>query len=93
MSQLGKPIGIDARAAAECAAGRGRYVRELLLALEALPEAQDERFVLYAREPGAILIRRAFGGRPSDCPTPRGTWRLRRVPHARPARSSPRTAT
>jgi glycosyltransferase involved in cell wall biosynthesis len=44
-------IGIDARAAAEVTAGRGRYVRELLRALEALPEARETRFVLYGREP------------------------------------------
>jgi alpha-1,3-rhamnosyl/mannosyltransferase len=41
-------VGIDARAAAEVPAGRGRYVRELLRALAALPG--DERYVLYARE-------------------------------------------
>jgi glycosyltransferase involved in cell wall biosynthesis len=39
-------IGIDARAAAEVPAGRGRYTRELL---RALPRAHD--YVLYAREP------------------------------------------
>src|SRR4051812_43807911 len=39
-------IGIDARAAAEVPAGRGRYVRELL---RALPRSHD--YVLYAREP------------------------------------------
>ena len=49
------PIGIDARAAAEVPAGRGRYVRELLLALDRLPEASSERFVLYAREPWGDL--------------------------------------
>ena len=43
-------VGIDARAAAEVPAGRGRYVRELLAALEALEEARDVRFVLYGRE-------------------------------------------
>ncbi len=53
--RAGKPIGIDARAAAEVPAGRGRYVRELLLALENLPEAADERFLLYAREPWGDL--------------------------------------
>lgn len=50
-----KPIGIDARAAAEVPAGRGRYVRELLRALEQAPEAQDEKFLLYAREPWGDL--------------------------------------
>lgn len=43
-------IGIDARAAAEVPAGRGRYVRELLRALAALPEAAEIRFELWARE-------------------------------------------
>ena len=42
-------IGIDARAAAEVPAGRGRVVRELLRCLSARPE--PHRFVLYAREP------------------------------------------
>jgi glycosyltransferase involved in cell wall biosynthesis len=43
-------IGIDARAAVEVPAGRGRVVRELL---RALGEREDEgqRYVLYAREP------------------------------------------
>lgn len=36
-------------------AGRGRYVRELLTALERLPAAAEERFVLYAREPWGDL--------------------------------------
>ena len=40
-------IGIDARAAAEEPAGRGRYVRELLRALAALDGGT--RYVLYAR--------------------------------------------
>jgi glycosyltransferase involved in cell wall biosynthesis len=40
-------IGIDARAAAEVPAGRGRVVRELLRALDA--RADDCRFILYAR--------------------------------------------
>src|SRR3954452_10505521 len=39
-------IGIDARAAAEVPAGRGRYTRELL---RALPRVHD--YVLYARQP------------------------------------------
>lgn len=41
-------IGIDARAASEVAAGRGRAVRELLRAL-AEREHDDHRYVLYAR--------------------------------------------
>jgi alpha-1,3-rhamnosyl/mannosyltransferase len=40
-------IGIDARAAAEVPAGRGRFVRELLLALTSLEGSHD--FVLYGR--------------------------------------------
>src|SRR3954452_23002757 len=48
-------VGIDARAAAEVPAGRGRYVRELLVALEALEDARDVRFRLYAREPWGSL--------------------------------------
>jgi glycosyltransferase involved in cell wall biosynthesis len=45
-------IGIDARAAAEVPAGRGRVVRELL---RALAEREDDgaRYTLYAREPWA----------------------------------------
>jgi glycosyltransferase involved in cell wall biosynthesis len=42
-------IGIDARAAAEVPAGRGRVVRELLRALAAR-EDDGRRYVLYARE-------------------------------------------
>ncbi len=44
-------IGIDARAAAEVPAGRGRVVRELLRALNALDA--PHRYTLYAREPWA----------------------------------------
>ena len=53
----GPLIGIDARAAAEEGAGRGRVVRELLRSLAAPaahgspdPRASGPRFVLYARE-------------------------------------------
>jgi glycosyltransferase involved in cell wall biosynthesis len=42
-------IGIDARAASEVPAGRGRVVRELLRALAAR-EQDDHHYVLYARE-------------------------------------------
>jgi len=42
-------IAIDARAAAEVPAGRGRHVRELLRHLAGL--GADHRYVLYAREP------------------------------------------
>jgi glycosyltransferase involved in cell wall biosynthesis len=41
-------IAIDARAAAEVPAGRGRYVRELIRGLSRLPA--DHEFALYARE-------------------------------------------
>jgi glycosyltransferase involved in cell wall biosynthesis len=51
-------IGIDARAAAEVPAGRGRVVRELLAALETLDP--PHRFVLYCREPWE---ERSLGGR------------------------------
>lgn len=43
----GPTIGVDARAAAEVPAGRGRYVRELLRALSAA--GGDERYRLYCR--------------------------------------------
>lgn len=43
-------IGIDARAASEVAAGRGRVVRELLRALSDREE-EDCRYLLYARSP------------------------------------------
>jgi len=42
-------IAIDARAAAEVPAGRGRYVRELLLGLSRIES--DHEFILFAREP------------------------------------------
>lgn len=68
-------VGIDARAAAEVPAGRGRYVRELLAALAALPEAGDVRFRLYARErwSGAELDER-FSWALSSLPDP--LWHL-----------------
>ncbi len=47
-------IGIDARAAVEVPAGRGRVVRELLRALAAQDDA-DHRYVLYAREAWADI--------------------------------------
>jgi glycosyltransferase involved in cell wall biosynthesis len=42
-------VGIDARAAAEVHAGRGRVVRELIAAFE--DAATDHRFLLYCRRP------------------------------------------
>lgn len=65
-----RPIGIDARAAAEVPAGRGRYVRELLLALEQLPEAAGEQFLLYAREPWGDLDPARFRWRHVGLPDP-----------------------
>lgn len=69
-----RPIGIDARAAAEVPAGRGRYVRELLSALERIPETADERFILYAREPWGDLDPRRF--RWSTIPLPDPAWNV-----------------
>jgi len=63
-------VGIDARAAAEVPAGRGRYVRELLSALQDLPAAQDARFVLYAREPWGDLDPARFTWRRIGLPDP-----------------------
>jgi glycosyltransferase involved in cell wall biosynthesis len=62
----GATIGIDARAAAEVPAGRGRVVRELLRALAV--RADDTHYVLYAREP--------WEGAPLDG---RFSWRLIRA--------------
>jgi len=55
---MGLTVAIDARAAAEVTAGRGRYVRQLLLALAELPEAADDRYVLLARQPWGELDER-----------------------------------
>jgi glycosyltransferase involved in cell wall biosynthesis len=63
-------VGIDARAAAEVPAGRGRYVRELLSALAELPEAGGVRFVLYAREPWGALDPQRFAWRLLSLPDP-----------------------
>ena len=57
-------VGIDARAAAEVPAGRGRVVRELLRELAARPD-DGHRYVLYARE--------VWHGEPLD---ERFSWRL-----------------
>jgi glycosyltransferase involved in cell wall biosynthesis len=61
----GLRIAIDARAAAEVPAGRGRYVRELLRHVAALDA--DHRFVLYARTPWA---------EPALDADPRFAWRI-----------------
>ena len=60
-------IAVDARAAAEVPAGRGRYVRELIRAFAALPD--DNEYVLLART--------AWCGPALD---ERFRWRLLRVP-------------
>jgi glycosyltransferase involved in cell wall biosynthesis len=60
-------IAIDARAAVEVPAGRGRYVRELLAAL-----ARDESDHEYQ-----LLARRHWEGAPLDR---RFRWRLRQIP-------------
>lgn len=70
---MGLKVAIDARAAAEVPAGRGRYVRELLEALQALPEAAEARFLLYAREPWGNLDDR-FRWELIDLPDP--LWHL-----------------
>jgi glycosyltransferase involved in cell wall biosynthesis len=69
----GVTIAIDARAAVEVPAGRGRYVRELLLALARQPEAN--RYLLYARSPWDARLDERFEWRliPSRDPL----WHLR----------------
>ena len=54
----GVTVGVDARAAAEVPAGRGRYVRELLHALAAA--GGDERYILYCREPASLKLDHRF---------------------------------
>jgi glycosyltransferase involved in cell wall biosynthesis len=66
-------IGIDARAAAEVPAGRGRYVRELLAALARRDD--DVRWLLYAREPWEGSLDERFEWRLLDSPDP--LWHLR----------------
>jgi alpha-1,3-rhamnosyl/mannosyltransferase len=68
---MGLVLGIDARAAAEVPAGRGRYVRELLRALVALPEAAGTRLELWARTPWRD---------PALDGDPRVSWRLVGLP-------------
>lgn len=81
-----RPIGIDARAAAEVPAGRGRYVRELLTGLERIPEAASEQFVLYAREPWGDLDPARFRWSLISSPDPvwhlRAAWRANRETRA-----------
>jgi len=56
-------FGIDARAAAEVPAGRGRYVRELISALA--DDGEGDRYRLYARRPDR-----------TDLPRDRFAWEL-----------------
>lgn len=66
-------IGIDARAAAEVPAGRGRVVRELLRALDA--RADDCRFILYARRRWEQPLDARFKWALCDAPDP--VWHAR----------------
>lgn len=61
-------LGIDARAATEVPAGKGRYVRELLRALAGRDDPRA--YVLYAREPWDEPLDERF------------SWRLFRLPDA-----------
>jgi glycosyltransferase involved in cell wall biosynthesis len=72
-SDTGPTFGIDARAAAEVPAGRGRVVRELLRALARLDG--DERYLLYARETAELELDERFEWRLLDLPDP--AWHLR----------------
>ena len=65
-------FGIDARAAAEVPAGRGRVVREVLTALVRLRGA--ERYVLYCRRPAELELDARFEWRVVDRPDP--LWHL-----------------
>jgi glycosyltransferase involved in cell wall biosynthesis len=65
-------IGIDARAATEVPAGRGRVVRELLRALAAREESH--RYVLYARTPWEQPLDERFSWRPIKARDP--WWNL-----------------
>ncbi len=65
-------FGIDARAAAEVPAGRGRVVRELLSALARL--GGDERWLLYCREPADLRLDERFAWRAVARPDP--LWHL-----------------
>jgi glycosyltransferase involved in cell wall biosynthesis len=67
-------IGIDARAAAEVPAGRGRVVRELLCGLAARPE-DGRRYLLYAREAWGSTLDERFQWRLIDARDP--FWHIR----------------
>jgi glycosyltransferase involved in cell wall biosynthesis len=66
-------VGIDARAAAEEPAGRGRYVRELLEALARRPD--PHRYLLYARSRWAGTLDDRFRWRIDGAADP--LWNLR----------------
>lgn len=70
---MGLNVAVDARAAAEVPAGRGRYVRQLLKALQTLPEASEDSFTLFARDPWGDLDSR-FRWELIDLPDP--LWHL-----------------
>jgi glycosyltransferase involved in cell wall biosynthesis len=73
-------IGIDARAAVEVPAGRGRVVRELLQALAADSE-EKHRYVLYARQKwDQVELDARFQWRLIDAKDP--WWHLRAARHA-----------
>ena len=61
-------VGIDARAAAEVPAGRGRYVRELLKAL--VKQGDSNRYLLYTRKAWAEPLDERF------------SWRIRELPES-----------
>lgn len=65
-------VGIDARAAAEETAGRGRYVRELLRALDRHDDAHEYR--LYTRRRWDVPLDPRFEWRPIRAPDP--WWNL-----------------
>src|SRR3954447_6872197 len=70
-------IGIDARAATEVPAGRGRYVRELLRAFAR--RGDSARFLLYGRERWDEPLDERFGWRLIESADP--LWHVR-VAHA-----------
>ncbi|MEJ7825908.1 MAG: glycosyltransferase family 1 protein [Solirubrobacteraceae bacterium] len=69
---MARTFGIDARAAAEVPAGRGRVVREVLAALARLDG--DERYQLYCRRPADLELDERFEWRVIDRPDP--LWHL-----------------
>jgi glycosyltransferase involved in cell wall biosynthesis len=72
-SDTGLTIGIDARAATEVGAGRGRVVRELLRALSA--RSDGHRYICYARDAWDDPLDARFRWRLSRTPDP--LWHVR----------------